>query len=105
MFYAGIIQRQAGRIKREKSLARRGDDAEPQVQPLVPVARYQGSRLASGPSPAPFQQTMESNGNGSSGQPHKVRHLSSGATIGAAIVEAEDSIETDVCFPASGEAL
>ena len=48
---------------------------------------------------------MECNGNGSSGRPHKVQRLSSGATIGAAIVEAEDNIETDVCFSASGEAL
>ncbi|XWS14476.1 hypothetical protein CRYUN_Cryun35bG0012800 [Craigia yunnanensis] len=95
---ARLHQRQAGRIKHEKALARRGDDAESQVQPdsLVPVARFHGSRLASGPSPVPFQQTMESNDNGSSGRPHKVRCLSSGATIGAAIVKAEDSIETDV---------
>ncbi|XVF35976.1 hypothetical protein REPUB_Repub19eG0018500 [Reevesia pubescens] len=95
---ARLHKRQAERIKREKAQARRGDDAEPQVQPdsLVPVARFHGSRLASGPSPAPFQQSMESNGSGSSGWPHKMRCLSSGATIGAAIVEAEDSIETDV---------
>ncbi|GMI83096.1 5'-3' EXORIBONUCLEASE 3, 5'-3' exoribonuclease 3 [Hibiscus trionum] len=94
---ARLHQRQAERIKREKAQAKRGDDAQPQVQPdsLVPVARFHGSRLASGPSPVPFQQTMESNGNGSSGRPHKVRRLSPGATIGAAIVEAEDSIETD----------
>ncbi|KAE8682137.1 5'-3' exoribonuclease 3 [Hibiscus syriacus] len=94
---ARLHQRQAERIKREKTQARRGDDAQPQVQPdsLVPVARFYGSRLASGPSPTPFQQTMESNGNGSSGRPHKVQRLSSAVTIGAAIVEAEDSIETD----------
>ncbi|KAH1064982.1 hypothetical protein J1N35_029969 [Gossypium stocksii] len=95
---ARLHQRQAERIKREKGQARRGDDAEPQVQPdsLVPVARFHGSRLASGPTPVPFQQTVESNGNGSSSRPHKVRRLSSGANIGAAIVEAEDIIETDV---------
>ncbi|KAA3453647.1 5'-3' exoribonuclease 3-like isoform X1 [Gossypium australe] len=95
---ARLHQRQAERIKREKAQARRGDDAQPQVQPdsLVPVARFHGSRLASGPTPVPFQQTVESNGNGSSSRPHKVRRLSSGANIGAAIVEAEDSIETDV---------
>ncbi|XP_022757502.1 5'-3' exoribonuclease 3-like isoform X2 [Durio zibethinus] len=95
---ARLHQRQAERIKREKVQARRGDDAEPQVQPdsLVPVARFHGSRLASGPSPAPFQQTMECNGNESSGRPQKVRRTYSGGTIGAAIVEAEDSIETDV---------
>ncbi|XVE56144.1 hypothetical protein DITRI_Ditri03aG0214200 [Diplodiscus trichospermus] len=95
---ARLHQRQAERIKRGKAQARRGDDAEPQVQPdsLVPVASFHSSRLASGPSPAPFQQTGESDGNGSSGRPHKVRRLSSGATIGAAIVEAEDCIETDL---------
>ncbi|XVF63713.1 hypothetical protein PTKIN_Ptkin09bG0108300 [Pterospermum kingtungense] len=95
---ARLHQRQSERIKREKAQARRGDDAEPQVQPdsLVPVARFHGSRLASGPSRAPFQKKMVYNDNGSSSQPHKVRRLSSGATIGAAIVEAEDSIETDV---------
>ncbi|KAE8701900.1 5'-3' exoribonuclease 3 [Hibiscus syriacus] len=94
---ARLHQRQAERIKREKAQARRGDDAQPQVQPdsLVPVARFHGSRLASGPSPTPFLQTMESNGNGFSGRPHKVQRLSSSVTIGAAIVEAEDSIETD----------
>ncbi|XWS20972.1 hypothetical protein CRYUN_Cryun30bG0015200 [Craigia yunnanensis] len=95
---ARLHQRQSERIKREKAQARRGDDAEPQVKPdsLVPVARFHGSRLASGHSPAPFQQTMEFNGNGSSSRQHKVRHLSSEATIGAAIVEAEDGVETDV---------
>ncbi|XVE69753.1 hypothetical protein DITRI_Ditri10aG0016500 [Diplodiscus trichospermus] len=95
---ARLHQRQAERIKREKAQAKRGDDAEPQVQPdsLVPVARFHGSRLASGPSPAPFQKKVEFNDNGSSSRPPKVRRLSSGATIGAAIVEAEDSIETDV---------
>nr|KJB59761.1 hypothetical protein B456_009G270300 [Gossypium raimondii] len=95
---ARLHQRQAERIKREKAQVRRGDDAQPQVQPdsLVPVARFHGSRLASGPTPVPFQQMVESNGNGSSNRPHKVRRLSSGANIGAAIVEAEDSIETDV---------
>ncbi|XVF73894.1 hypothetical protein PTKIN_Ptkin13bG0017300 [Pterospermum kingtungense] len=93
---ARLHQRQAKRIKRKKAQARRGDDAEPQVQPdsLVPVAKFHGSHLAQGPSPAPFQQAMESKANGSSGRPHKVRRLSSGATIGAAIVEAEN--QTDV---------
>ncbi|OMO68873.1 putative 5-3 exonuclease protein [Corchorus capsularis] len=78
-----IFQKRAERIKREKA-----QDAEPQFQPdsLVPVARFHGSRLASGASPAPFQQTvLESNGNGSFGRPHKVRLLSP-----AAIVEAEN---------------
>ncbi|KAL1099983.1 hypothetical protein V6Z11_D05G198400 [Gossypium hirsutum] len=93
-----LHQRQAERIKRGKAQAGGGDDAEPQSQPdsIVPVTRFNGSRLASGSSPAPFQQTMESNGDESSGRPHKVRRLNSGVTIDAAIVEAEDSIESDM---------
>ncbi|MBA0865622.1 hypothetical protein Goshw_013868 [Gossypium schwendimanii] len=93
-----LHQRQAERIKRGKAQAGGGDDAEPQVQPdsIVPVTRFNGSRLASGSSPAPFQQTMESKGDESSGRPHKVRRLNSGVTIDAAIVEAEDSIESDM---------
>lgn len=35
----------------------------------------------------------------------KVARMDSGATIGAAIVEAENSLEIEVCFPASGEAV
>lgn len=132
------FQRQLERIKRDKAHTRRGDDAEPQVQPgsLVPVSRYHGSRLASAPTPSPYQQTgrsHESNGFKSarnqvghatmefsgleikgkpsrnnkeaSERPSKAARLSSGATIGAAIVEAENSLEIDVCFPTSGEAF
>ncbi|KAF3446762.1 hypothetical protein FNV43_RR11942 [Rhamnella rubrinervis] len=129
---ARLHQRQAERIKREKVQARRGDDAEPQAQPesLVPVSRFHGSRLASGPTPSPYQQSgsdfgsnslmsvrkeshvgqataglselniknksWESNGNGASQRASKVARLSSGATVGAAIVEAEDSLEIDI---------
>ncbi|KAL5557905.1 hypothetical protein UlMin_034116, partial [Ulmus minor] len=120
---ARLHQRQAERIKRDKAQARRGDDAEPQAQPdsLVPVSRFRGSRLASAPSPSPFQKSgsgnssglrqatsglseldiegkasLECNGNGTSLRPNKVARLSSSATIGAAIVEAENSLETDV---------
>ncbi|KAJ7966853.1 5'-3' exoribonuclease [Quillaja saponaria] len=100
---ARLHQRQAERIKREKAQARRGDDAEPQVQPesLVPVSRFHGSRLAAGPSPSPYQQSAVGNnsevlGVGQVDRPCKVARLSSGATIGAAIVEAENSIEIDV---------
>ncbi|KAK8551789.1 hypothetical protein V6N13_120223 [Hibiscus sabdariffa] len=91
-------QHQIERIKKRKAQARRGDDAEPNVEPdsLVPVARFKGSRLASGSSPALFQQTMESNADGSSGRPSKVRRLNSGSAVSAAIVESEDSIESDV---------
>ncbi|PON70753.1 5'-3' exoribonuclease [Parasponia andersonii] len=123
---ARLHQRQAERIKREKGQARRGDDAAPQVQPesLVPVARFHGSRLASGPSPSPYQQSgsgyssrsstavqvgqattgisqleirsksLESNGKGTS-RAGKVARSSSAATVGAAIVEAENSLEAE----------
>ncbi|KAK1305430.1 5'-3' exoribonuclease 3 [Acorus calamus] len=51
-------KRQAERIKRDKSQIKRRNDADPQLKPeqLVPVARFHGSRLASGASPAPFQR-------------------------------------------------
>lgn len=133
--FASNFQRQAERIKREKAQVKRGDDAEPQVQPesLVPVARFEGSRLASGPSPSPYQQPGSSTSrkqdqlgkaassmsvldiqckqSGTSDDKHthiraqKVARSTSGATIGAAIVEAENCLEIDVCFPALGEAL
>ncbi|GJS40869.1 5'-3' exoribonuclease 3 [Tanacetum coccineum] len=56
-----LHQRQAERIKRDKAQAKsqamRGDDVGPQMEPesLVPVGRFQGSRLASGPAPSPYQ--------------------------------------------------
>ncbi|XP_011028988.1 PREDICTED: 5'-3' exoribonuclease 3-like isoform X3 [Populus euphratica] len=100
---ARLHQRQAERIKREKAQARRGDDAEPQNQPksLVAVARFHGSRLASAPTPSPYQDdgthSQTSDGKGSSSvRRHKVAHLSSTANIGAAIVEAENSMEIEV---------
>ncbi|XP_074279185.1 5'-3' exoribonuclease 3-like isoform X2 [Silene latifolia] len=88
-------QRQTDRIKREKGQIKRGDDAQPQYVPesLVPVSRFHGSRLASAPSASPFQKGQ--NGNSNNSKPHKVAHLSSSATIGAAIVEAEDSLENE----------
>lgn len=89
---ARLHQRQAERIKREKSQAKtkRGDDCEPTDKPetLVPVARFHGSRLASGPLSSPYQQ------KGSRAQ--KVARIDSGATIGAAIVEAENSLESEI---------
>lgn len=71
------------------------DDEAPTVQPdsLVPVERFSGSRLASAPAPSPYQ----SNGGGRSAPPQKVRRLSSGSSIGAAIVDVENSLEPDVC--------
>jgi len=102
-----ILQRQADRIKREKAQSKRGDDAQPQFEPesLVPVSRFHGSRLASAPAPSPFQRgqngssnsSVKTNGvSASSLRAQKVARLSSGATIGAAIVEAENSLEMDV---------
>ncbi|KAF9620796.1 hypothetical protein IFM89_014733 [Coptis chinensis] len=130
---ARLHQRQAERIKREKAQTRRGDDAEPQLKPesLVPVTRYQGSRLASAPGPSPYQQAgsgyrseKEISGrresdlrqasaglsvldikSKTSAPPNrkethmrakKVARYSSGATVGAAIVEAENSLESEV---------
>ncbi|KAL9395550.1 hypothetical protein Peur_009803 [Populus x canadensis] len=95
-------KRQAERIKREKAQARRGDDAEPQNQPesLVAVAQFHGSRLASAPTPSPYQDdgthSQTSDGKRSSVWRHKVARLSSTANIGAAIVEAENSLEIEV---------
>ncbi|KAL2512907.1 5'-3' exoribonuclease 3 [Abeliophyllum distichum] len=121
---ARLHQRQAERIKRE-SQSKRGDDIEPQVKPqsLVPVARFHGSRLASGPSPSPYQRKGSSTslGHNHLGQDtsnfstlevqckqsgkfdnkhahtraQKTARVDSGATIGAAIVEAENSLEIE----------
>ncbi|KAI3824363.1 hypothetical protein L1987_05821 [Smallanthus sonchifolius] len=94
---AHLHQRQAERVKRDKAQAKsrsmRGDDAGPQMEPesLVAVGRFQGSRLASGPSPSPYQ----SKGALSHSRPKKVALMSSGSTVGAAIVEAESSLERD----------
>ncbi|XP_041017329.1 5'-3' exoribonuclease 3-like isoform X3 [Juglans microcarpa x Juglans regia] len=97
---ARLHQRQAERIKREKGRAVRGDDAQPLVQPesLVPIARYHGSRLASGLSGLDIKskQAWASDARGTSTRPQKVARLSSGTTIGAAIVEAESSFEIEV---------
>ncbi|XP_077231138.1 5'-3' exoribonuclease 3-like isoform X2 [Tasmannia lanceolata] len=100
---ARLHQRQAERRKREKAQTRRGDDAEPQVKPelLVPVARYHGSRLASAPAPSPYEQmaarSATSNGEGIHARAQKlVRVSEGGATVGAAIVEAENSLEIEI---------
>ncbi|XP_038704868.1 5'-3' exoribonuclease 3-like isoform X2 [Tripterygium wilfordii] len=111
---ARLHQRQSERIKREKAQARRGDDAEPQFQPesLVPVARFHGSRLAFGPSPSPYKQTGSNStseslnfeqkigqvrmGSSDHTRAHKVARFSSGATVGAVVVEAENILEIEV---------
>ncbi|WVY88993.1 hypothetical protein V8G54_037962 (chloroplast) [Vigna mungo] len=104
---ARLHQRQTERIKREKAQAKRGDDTEPQFQPesLVAVSRFHGSRLASAPTPSPFQQSGHYNSQVSSSikkhnketteRPHKVARLSSGASLATAIVEAESSVEIE----------
>ncbi|KAL8200204.1 hypothetical protein R6Q57_011543 [Mikania cordata] len=92
-----LHQRQAERIKRDKAQAKsqtiRGDDARPEIEPesLVAVGRFHGSRLASGPSPSPYQ----AKGDSSLSRPQKLQRRSSGSTVGAAIVEAESSLERD----------
>ncbi|KAG9458025.1 hypothetical protein H6P81_002533 [Aristolochia fimbriata] len=112
---ARLHQRQAERIKREKGQARRGDDAEPLSRPdLVPVARFHGSRLASAPTPSPYQQMRKdfhqvqlngldpsvsgsANGKASHIRTRKVARVSTeGATVGATIVEAENTLEEEI---------
>ncbi|QCD81853.1 5'-3' exoribonuclease 3-like isoform X2 [Vigna unguiculata] len=103
---AQLHQRQTEKIKRGKAQARRGDDAKPQFQPdsLVAVSQFHGSRLASAPTPSPFQQSRHSNFRSSVRKdrkeaferPQKVARLSSGASVAAAIVEAENSLEIEV---------
>ncbi|VFQ81924.1 unnamed protein product [Cuscuta campestris] len=109
---ARLHQRQAERIKREKTQKRR-DESVPESEPesLVPVARFHGSRLASGPTSSPHQHRAQSDrfrrdnkneqsvyfhGGRNGNRATKVARSTSGATIGAAIVEAERSLETEV---------
>ncbi|KAJ0946584.1 putative 5'-3' exoribonuclease, xrn1, helical domain-containing protein [Helianthus annuus] len=83
-------ERQAERIKRDKAQKTRGDDARPELEPesLVAVGRFHGSQLASGPSPSPYQSKGDS-------RAQKLARRSSGSTVGAAIIEAESSLERD----------
>lgn len=89
-------------IKRRKRQAR-GDDAGSQVQPesLAAISQFHGSRLASARMPSPFQQSGRN--KEVLEKPSKVLRLSSGATVAAAIVEADNSLEIDASSPASGE--
>ncbi|KAK4481436.1 hypothetical protein RD792_012328 [Penstemon davidsonii] len=123
---ARIRQGQAERIKREKLQANRGDDIEPMDEPefLAPVARFRGSRLASSPSPSPYQPNDQSTScrhdelslatssfsdldiqckqSGTSEDKktyvpaQKVSLVDSGATVGAAGVEVENSLKIDM---------
>uniref|UniRef100_A0A0E0CAX8 5'-3' exoribonuclease n=1 Tax=Oryza meridionalis TaxID=40149 RepID=A0A0E0CAX8_9ORYZ len=94
---ARLHQRQAERIKREKAQAKRGDDLDPHVRDdlIVPVARFQGSRLASGPASSPYEQngSDKNNGGKNSRAQKAARVSSSGSSIAAAIVEAENDLE------------
>ncbi|ONK65672.1 uncharacterized protein A4U43_C07F39510 [Asparagus officinalis] len=120
-----LFQRHADRIKRDKAQAKRGDDVDPQVRPdhIVPINRYQGSRLASGASPSPYQQNGSSvrkdnqigqattamsgldikakenrkkSSKKTNSRAQKVARISSeGASVGAAIVEAENILEIE----------
>ncbi|ONK64599.1 uncharacterized protein A4U43_C07F27820 [Asparagus officinalis] len=122
---ARLHQRHADRIKRDKAQAKRGDDVDPQVRPnhIVPINRYQGSRLASGASPSPYQQNGSSvrkdnqigqattamsgldikakenrkkSSKKTNSRAQKVARISSeGASVGAAIVEAENILEIE----------
>jgi 5'-3' exoribonuclease 2 len=61
---------------------------------IVPVARFGGSRLASGAVPAPFQQNRSQSGSSCA---TKVARISSeGSSVAAAIVEAEINLENVV---------
>jgi len=91
---ARLHQRQAERIKREKAQAKRGDDLDPHVRDdlIVPVANFRGSRLASGAVPSPYEQNGAHRERNS--QPQKAARISSsGSSIAAAIVEAENDLE------------
>lgn len=93
---ARLHQRQSERIKRDKAQRKRGDDAEPQFKPdsLVPVARFHGSRLSSAPLPSPYQEKESGPSKGKGHAPNKGARTT-GASIGAAIVEVENSIEME----------
>uniref|UniRef100_A0A453G1P8 5'-3' exoribonuclease n=1 Tax=Aegilops tauschii subsp. strangulata TaxID=200361 RepID=A0A453G1P8_AEGTS len=90
---ARLHQRQAERIKRDKAQAKRGDDLDPHVRGdlIVPVARFQGSRLASGAVASPYEHNGRSTEKGS--QAKKARVSSSDSSLSAAVVEAEISVE------------
>ncbi|CAO2174121.1 unnamed protein product [Urochloa humidicola] len=94
---ARLHQRQSERIKREKAQAKRGDDLDPRVRDdlIVPVQRFQGSRLASGAVPAPYEQngSHKDNKERNNRPPKAARVSTSGSSIAAAIVEAENDLE------------
>ncbi|KAL8141418.1 hypothetical protein V2J09_007439 [Rumex salicifolius] len=94
---ARLHQRQAERIRRGKG-QKRGDEMKPQLEPdsLVPVSGFHGSRLASASLPSPFQKTEAAHHLDSSKRPQKVARLLSSASVGAAIVDAEQCLEMEM---------
>ncbi|SPT16010.1 unnamed protein product [Triticum aestivum] len=93
---ARLHQRQAERIKRDKAQAKRGDDLDPHVSGdlIVPVARFQGSRLASGAVASPYEHNgPHKDSTEKGGRAQKARVSSSDSSLSAAVVEAEISVE------------
>ena len=93
------LQRQAERIKRDKAQAKRGDDLDPHVSGdlIVPVARFQGSRLASGAVASPYEHNgAHKDSTEKGGRAKKARVSSSDSSLSAAVVEAEISVEEQV---------
>ena len=94
MFSHLLFQRLAKRIKRDKAHVQtdKGDDADPPLQPdMVPVARFHGSGLTSGVSPAPYADMPVHE------RPTKAARLSSGSSVGVATVEGESNPMKEVC--------
>ncbi|KAI3724473.1 hypothetical protein L2E82_36251 [Cichorium intybus] len=93
--------KQQERVKRDRAQAKRGDDSQPRVDlnSLVPITRFEGSRLASGPSPSPYQQSSSRKAGKNEHQGEirakKVARVSSGDNVGNAIIEAERSLENE----------
>ncbi|XP_017235687.1 5'-3' exoribonuclease 3 isoform X2 [Daucus carota subsp. sativus] len=91
---ARLHQRLAKRIKRDKAHVQtdKGDDADPPLQPdMVPVARFHGSGLTSGVSPAPYADMPVHE------RPTKAARLSSGSSVGVATVEGESNPMKEAC--------
>ncbi|XP_071700755.1 5'-3' exoribonuclease 3-like [Rutidosis leptorrhynchoides] len=119
---ARLLVSQSERIKRDGARAGRGDDVEPmdELDSLVPVNRFLGSRLASGSSSSSYQhegskteyqvehatkdlsaldiqskRSMQSDDQLGDPRAKKVARLSSQSTIGPATLEAETSLERE----------
>ena len=67
----------------------------------MPVQRFQGSRLASGAVPAPYEQNGSHKDNKErNNRARKAARVSTpGSSIAAAIVEAENDLEAQVILP------